>query len=51
MELSADAGLTMSVYTAEPGSAAQQALDLLASWTATPDETGRPRHGETSGGS
>jgi transcriptional regulator with XRE-family HTH domain len=49
MELSADAGLTMSVYTAEPGSGAQQALDLLASWTATPDGTGRPRHIETSG--
>jgi transcriptional regulator with XRE-family HTH domain len=37
MELSADAGLTVSVYSAEPGSAAQQALDLLSSWTATPD--------------
>jgi transcriptional regulator with XRE-family HTH domain len=38
MELSADAGLTISVYSAEPGSRSQQALDLLASWTATPDE-------------
>lgn len=27
--------LTMLVYTAEPGSASQQALDLLASWAAT----------------
>jgi transcriptional regulator with XRE-family HTH domain len=35
MELSADAGLNLTVYTAEPGSASQQALDLLASWTAT----------------
>ena len=35
MELPADAGLNISVYSAEPGSAAQQALDLLASWTAT----------------
>ena len=25
----------MTVYTAEPGSASQQALDILASWTAT----------------
>ena len=25
-------------YTAEAGSATQQALDLLASWTATPDK-------------
>ena len=37
MELAADAGLNVSVYTAEAGSASQQALDLLASWTATPD--------------
>jgi MmyB-like transcription regulator ligand binding domain len=37
MELSADAGLNLTVYTAEAGSASQQALDLLASWTATPD--------------
>jgi hypothetical protein len=36
MELPADAGLNISVYSAEPGSRSQQALDLLASWTATP---------------
>jgi transcriptional regulator with XRE-family HTH domain len=36
MALSADDGLTLAVFTAEPGSASQQALDLLASWTATP---------------
>jgi transcriptional regulator with XRE-family HTH domain len=36
MELSADDGLSVAVFTAEPGSASQQALDLLASWTATP---------------
>ena len=35
LELSADAGLTVSVYSAEPGSRSQEALDLLASWTAT----------------
>src|SRR3954465_8477712 len=40
MELSADDGLTMSIYTAEPGAASQQALDLLASWTATPQGAG-----------
>jgi transcriptional regulator with XRE-family HTH domain len=39
MELSADTGLTISVYGAEPGSATQQALDLLGSWAATPDAT------------
>ena len=36
MELSADEGLTVAVFTAEPGSASEQALDLLAGWTATP---------------
>jgi transcriptional regulator with XRE-family HTH domain len=38
MELPADAGLNLTVYTAEAGSASQQALDLLASWTATLDD-------------
>jgi transcriptional regulator with XRE-family HTH domain len=38
MELPADAGLNLTVYTAEPDSATQEALDLLASWTATPDQ-------------
>jgi hypothetical protein len=28
--------LTIVAYTAEPGSASAEALDLLASWTATP---------------
>ena len=37
MELTADAGLTMAVYTAEPGSQSEQALSLLASWTLTTD--------------
>jgi transcriptional regulator with XRE-family HTH domain len=38
MELVADPGLTMFVYTAEPGSKSEEALNLLASWTATPDQ-------------
>jgi hypothetical protein len=38
MDLVADPGLTMFVYTAEPGSKSAQALDLLAGWAATPDE-------------
>jgi transcriptional regulator with XRE-family HTH domain len=38
MELVADPGLTMFVYAAEPGSKSEQALNLLASWTATPDQ-------------
>ena len=35
MELVADPGLTMVVYTAEPGSKSEEALNLLASWAAT----------------
>ena len=39
MQLSAGTGLTMAVYTAEPGSASHDALNLLASWAATSDRT------------
>jgi transcriptional regulator with XRE-family HTH domain len=39
MELAADDGMTISVYSAEPDSRSQQALDLLASWAATPTAT------------
>jgi hypothetical protein len=39
MQLTAGTGLTMAVYTAEPGSASQDALNLLASWVATSDRT------------
>jgi transcriptional regulator with XRE-family HTH domain len=42
MELSADAGLRLAIFTAEPASRSQDALDLLASWAATPN----PRPGE-----
>jgi transcriptional regulator with XRE-family HTH domain len=35
MELPADPGLTLTVYTAEPGSPSAEKLALLASWTAT----------------
>jgi hypothetical protein len=38
MALSADDGLTISVYSVEQDSRSQQALDLLASWAATPAE-------------
>jgi transcriptional regulator with XRE-family HTH domain len=38
LDLSADSGLVIVAYTAEPGSKSAEALDLLASWTATPDE-------------
>lgn len=39
MELSADAGLTMAAYTAEPGSTSEEALNLLAIWAATQDQS------------
>ena len=38
MELSADTGLRLAIFTAEPGSRSEQALNLLASWAATPDQ-------------
>jgi transcriptional regulator with XRE-family HTH domain len=46
LDLSADSGLVIVTYTAEPGSKSAEALDLLASWTATPDEA---EAAETSG--
>jgi transcriptional regulator with XRE-family HTH domain len=46
MELTADHGLNLTVYTAEPGSTSQQALDILASWTATPDAAQAPGVGD-----
>jgi transcriptional regulator with XRE-family HTH domain len=36
MELVADPGLTMFIYTAEPGSRSEEGPSLLASWSATP---------------
>ena len=37
MTLIGDSGLTMFAYTAEAGSKSEEALNLLASWTATLD--------------
>jgi transcriptional regulator with XRE-family HTH domain len=37
MELPADNGLTVSIYSAEPGSRSQQGLDLLSSWSTSLD--------------
>jgi hypothetical protein len=36
LDLPGDTGQRILVYTAEPGSPSHQALDLLASWAATP---------------
>jgi hypothetical protein len=38
IELSADPGLMLFVYTADVGSKSEEGLNLLASWTATLDE-------------
>jgi MmyB-like transcription regulator ligand binding domain len=38
MEVSADPGLLLTVWTAEPGSTSAQALRFLASWAATPQQ-------------
>ncbi len=38
MGLAADAGLMLFVYTADPGSKSEEALNLLASWAATLDQ-------------
>ena len=42
MQLSADSGLLLAVFSAEPGSRSAEALDLLASWTATPEPAPAP---------
>jgi hypothetical protein len=46
LTIDADDGMRMALYSAEPGSASQQALDLLASWTATPAPADGPLRGE-----
>jgi transcriptional regulator with XRE-family HTH domain len=38
LDLAADAGLRISAYTAEPGTASDDALKLLATWAATLDQ-------------
>jgi transcriptional regulator with XRE-family HTH domain len=42
MQLTADTGLMLFAYSAEPGSRSEQALNLLASWAATPQEAEAP---------
>jgi transcriptional regulator with XRE-family HTH domain len=42
MGVSADDGLTIAVYSVEPGSRSAEGLDLLASWTATPEPMSTP---------
>jgi transcriptional regulator with XRE-family HTH domain len=42
LDLVAEPGLRMTLYSAEPGSPTAHALTLLASWATTPAATGRP---------
>jgi hypothetical protein len=46
MELSADAGLTLTAYSAEPDTPSHDGLTLLASWAATLDHADPERHGQ-----
>ncbi|MER7378026.1 helix-turn-helix transcriptional regulator [Streptomyces lanatus] len=39
LELTAEPGLTLTIYAAEPGSASEESLRLLASWAATHEAT------------
>jgi transcriptional regulator with XRE-family HTH domain len=48
MELPADPGLALSVFTAEADSPSQRALDLLASWATTPVELATEERGQAS---
>lgn len=41
VDLRGDAGVGMTIYAAEPGSASESALQLLASWAATQPPSGR----------
>jgi MmyB-like transcription regulator ligand binding domain len=46
LELPADPGLTIFAYTAEPNSPSHDALNLLASWTSTPNQVSAVHAGE-----
>ena len=43
MELSADPGLSILTYSAEPGTPSEEALSLLGSWAATLDQEQQAR--------
>jgi MmyB-like transcription regulator ligand binding domain len=46
MELLADPGLTLTAYSTEPGSGSEDALKLLASWSAAPSPSRERDHDE-----
>jgi transcriptional regulator with XRE-family HTH domain len=49
MELAADTELRLAIFTTEPSSLSEEALNLLASWAATPDQLAgeHPAAGDT----
>lgn len=49
MDLPADPGLSLIVYGTEPGSAPQDALKLLASWSAVSDREASAMEGHSKG--
>lgn len=51
LEMAAEPGVTLTIYTAEPGSVSEQAMRLLASWAAREDETSSPTGNEPNGNS
>jgi hypothetical protein len=46
VDLTAEPGLSMTIYAAEPGSSTEQALALLASWAAPRASKPQPSRGE-----
>ncbi|WP_369394367.1 helix-turn-helix transcriptional regulator [Streptomyces sp. CG1] len=44
LEMAAEPGLTLTIYTAEPGSPSEEGLRLLASWAATEEAESPARH-------
>jgi hypothetical protein len=41
--MAAEPGLTLTIYTAEPGSPSEEALRLLASWAASQEADPNPQ--------
>ncbi|WDZ82695.1 helix-turn-helix transcriptional regulator [Micromonospora cathayae] len=50
LEMAAEPGLTLTIYTAEPGSPSEDALRLLASWAASHEADTEPRNALAEGG-
>jgi transcriptional regulator with XRE-family HTH domain len=44
MDLAADPGQMLTIWTAEPGSRSAEALRFLASWASTPDQAAKAAH-------